>query len=1108
MWYLEWSFQLSLVTGSILCATDPVAVVALLKELGASPTLTVQIQGESLLNDGTAIVLYTIAYAVLKGETWDVSQILTFLVETALMAWALGMVIGYIFYLWIKEASNKLDSERSSIIQISLTLCCAYWSFIMAEGVLHISGVLSTVAAALVLAHHMWPHVVGKEAMHHVWHAFEALGNMTIFFLAGALAGKIALEIDVIDYIRLVVLYIFLIAVRFCLLFASRPILTRLGKSGEPVSLADTIVIAWGGLRGAVGLALAIQVSIDRGGIDSAGENRIDSLDAKRVLFFVAGVAFLTTVINATTSPALVSGLGLAATPASKKKLLTMLHRQLVQHCYNRGHPKIVQERIDRLLAETKSHLERRLSCESLPSVSSRSNTSPMKMATSIPMEGFESKRSFGSPFRLEKPDLVTPPREFASQVTPTRDFVSVASRTSVQATQSERLNNCVVPCSFGSSGSDSVGEPIRPPPIKTWELESRQGSDGGGPSPPAGHPPGQLGEASTPMVAPAPMRGLTACLVASIELTAPEVESPRGSVHPVGSARARSRFRGSVNAVRFAQALEDHSFSQEVNKVQSEASAHHEGVQTATSLMRSPMSRNSISEQSAASRPSLWTMGAKWPGQGMMASLSMSAFMSMFSVRRTPFRSADALAADLMVARQTYERVDPEDVQLLGHLPEMKMRELEQPLLAVVEGTQVDGDMAKVATEAFLSILRTQYLKLIEERRLTPGSTEATVLLTSIQLALSHEAADWRLRDFDHVLPHIRQVRSPARELFQVIPSDMEQSQQTTATSERPSTLAQGEKVEKPVTWRTRLQAMLQTAWVNILMALVIVCNSVVLVAENLDSNSEGRLTWLILETVFTVIFLFESALKLAAFKRKYFKSRWNVFDLILVWLGIFGVVVGFMAYKGIQNAEGSELVRVALLLRALRLLRLFRLFHFWMVVRAKMMSHDVSMEVADHMWKMAVLVSLVNAHLLAQTVFMHLFAGSLRSPEVARCLLQSQLTVYKALNMAIARVVQMDKQLLEEVNAWRTSKVVTEELSQFIMDAFENGIINAREAEAVLDPLREHIKHCMVLIGDSMHGVVRRQSDSQVISNGPVSQGDLGVDISSSDHADASGG
>merc|ERR1719399_475986 len=82
MLLLDWDFYLSLCAGAILCATDPVAVVALLKELGASPILTIQIQGESLLNDGTAIVLYLVAYSM-KSETpstYDPTEIVMFLV--------------------------------------------------------------------------------------------------------------------------------------------------------------------------------------------------------------------------------------------------------------------------------------------------------------------------------------------------------------------------------------------------------------------------------------------------------------------------------------------------------------------------------------------------------------------------------------------------------------------------------------------------------------------------------------------------------------------------------------------------------------------------------------------------------------------------------------------------------------------------------------------------------------------------------------------------------------------------------------------------------------------------------------------------------------------
>merc|ERR1719229_196154 len=63
-----WDFPTSLMVGSILAATDPVAVVSLLKDMGASPVLTMQIQGESLLNDGTAMVVFSVAYGLVEGK--------------------------------------------------------------------------------------------------------------------------------------------------------------------------------------------------------------------------------------------------------------------------------------------------------------------------------------------------------------------------------------------------------------------------------------------------------------------------------------------------------------------------------------------------------------------------------------------------------------------------------------------------------------------------------------------------------------------------------------------------------------------------------------------------------------------------------------------------------------------------------------------------------------------------------------------------------------------------------------------------------------------------------------------------------------------------------
>merc|ERR1719356_1757287 len=101
-----------------------------------------------------------------------------------LYSWAVGFVIGIFYWLWIWAVNNKFH-HQSAVIQIALTLACAYSSFLVAEGLLHLSGVLATVSSSLVLAHLMWPHVQNHHTMHTVWHMFEYLGNTIIFFLAG-----------------------------------------------------------------------------------------------------------------------------------------------------------------------------------------------------------------------------------------------------------------------------------------------------------------------------------------------------------------------------------------------------------------------------------------------------------------------------------------------------------------------------------------------------------------------------------------------------------------------------------------------------------------------------------------------------------------------------------------------------------------------------------------------------------------------------------------------------------------------------------------------------------------------------------------------------------
>lgn len=346
-----WSFMLCLVAGAILSATDPVAVVGLLKELGASPTLTVQIQGESLLNDGTAIVLFTIAYDIVGGKTYDGNDVMIFLVIVALCAVGLGLIVGWLFLQWIKLASYSMN-KYPGLIQTALTLCCAYTSFIVAEGMFGISGVLCTVTASLVLADSMWPFIVDKRSLIHCWHMFEYLGNTIVFFLAGALTGNTMVHIEAIDYLRCIVIYIVCMVIRAIILFSFRPLLSRLSMDQVAVTTADVAVMTWGGLRGAVGLAFAIEVSVNR------ADGNISDSDGRRMLFYVCGVATLTLCINATTCPMLVRWLGISRTSRAKQKILRKIFTQLKPMVAQMNPDKPVDGLIADILGDTKLSIQ------------------------------------------------------------------------------------------------------------------------------------------------------------------------------------------------------------------------------------------------------------------------------------------------------------------------------------------------------------------------------------------------------------------------------------------------------------------------------------------------------------------------------------------------------------------------------------------------------------------------------------------------------------------------------------------------------------------------------------------------------------------------------
>jgi len=168
-----------LLLGGLLSATDPVAVVALLKELGASKKLSTIIEGESLMNDGTAIVVYQLFYRMVLGRTFDAGSIIKFLSEVSLGAVALGLAFGIISVLWLGFIFND------TIIEISLTLAISYIAFFTAQDSLEVSGVLTVMTLGMFYAAFAKTAFKGEsqQSLHHFWEMVAYIANTLIFIL-------------------------------------------------------------------------------------------------------------------------------------------------------------------------------------------------------------------------------------------------------------------------------------------------------------------------------------------------------------------------------------------------------------------------------------------------------------------------------------------------------------------------------------------------------------------------------------------------------------------------------------------------------------------------------------------------------------------------------------------------------------------------------------------------------------------------------------------------------------------------------------------------------------------------------------------------------------
>jgi monovalent cation:H+ antiporter, CPA1 family len=277
----------AMVFGALIAATDPVAVVALFRLLGLPKRLSLLVEGESLLNDGTAFVLFNLMLAVAVTDHFN---LLNGLADFARVS-AGGIVIGLVLGWMISRLIARIDDY---LIEITLTTVLAYGSYLVADQ-LHFSGVLAVVAAGLITGS-LGPQGMSpttRIVLYNFWEYITFLVNSLVFLLIGmqvdipALLGAwqpILWAIGAVLLARAVVVY---------------GLGWITGRLSEPVSWRWRNILAWGGLRGALSLALALSLPA------TFGTDRF----LLRTMAF--GVALFTLLVQAPTMNALVRRLGI-----------------------------------------------------------------------------------------------------------------------------------------------------------------------------------------------------------------------------------------------------------------------------------------------------------------------------------------------------------------------------------------------------------------------------------------------------------------------------------------------------------------------------------------------------------------------------------------------------------------------------------------------------------------------------------------------------------------------------------------------------------------------------------------------------------------------------
>lgn len=310
---LEMPLYSALVFGALISATDPISVLALFKQLKAPTRLATIVEGESLFNDGAAVVVFKILLALALTGKFSLPLGIAQFLAVSLGGLLIGAVLGYV----ISKITAMLDDH---LIEITLSTILAFGSFIIAEH-FHASGVMAVICAGLV--HGNYGKSIGMSPntqvmMSAFWEYAGFLMNSLVFLLIGT---QVDLREISLDWRNIVLAFVMVVGVRFLVVAFLSPFCTLLKA---PISGRWRAVIGWAGLRGSISMALAIGLPAD--------------LPWRReILLMTFGVVLLSLFLQGLTMPAMLRTLKIISPLSSQvvayeSKLADLLMKQKGLH--------------------------------------------------------------------------------------------------------------------------------------------------------------------------------------------------------------------------------------------------------------------------------------------------------------------------------------------------------------------------------------------------------------------------------------------------------------------------------------------------------------------------------------------------------------------------------------------------------------------------------------------------------------------------------------------------------------------------------------------------------------------------------------------------------